>query len=175
MNKTNLVQTLPELVDELKNINIGILKGRLERGNILKRIKENKAYIGYDSYCETWNQFLEAVGINRETARQDMEVYDEFSYYLNERLDLLANSSYERLVRLLPVVKLKPNDKSTLLDMAATASRADFDNNLREIKGKVPSDNCLSLDTCDNKQTIILEKCTICGLTFRRKDLEQKI
>lgn len=175
MNQSNLVQTLPELIDELKNINLGILKGRLERGNILKRIKDNKAYIGYDSYCENWNQFLEAVGINRETARQDMEIYDEFAFYLNQRIDLMHDCSYERLVRLLPVAKLKPNDKNSLLEMAATSSRTDFDNNLRELKGKVPSDKCLSLDTCDNKQTVILEKCTICGLTFRRKDLEQKI
>ena len=169
---SNLIQTLPELVDELKNINIGILRGRLERGNILKRIKENKAYIGYDSYCQNWNEFLEAVGINRETARQDMEIYEEFSYYLNQKVELLANCSYERLVRLLPVAKKDPDLKASLLDMAATASRTDFDNNVKELKGKVPSDKCLSIETCENKQSIILEKCTICGLTFRRKDLE---
>ena len=169
---SNLIQTLPELVDELKNINITILKGRLERGNILKRIKENKAYIGYDSYCQNWNQFLEAVGINRETARQDMEIYGEFSYYLMQKVELLANCSYERLVRLLPVAKKEPDLKASLLDMAATASRTDFDNNVKELKGKVPSDKCLSIETCENKQSIILEKCTICGLTFRRKDLE---
>jgi hypothetical protein len=172
MNKSNLVQALPELVEELKSININILKGRLDRGNILTRIKDQKAYINYDSYCETWDQFLEAVGINRETARQDMQICKEFSQYLLGRLDLLQNCSYERLVRLLPVAKQKPELKSSLLDMAASANRTDFDNNLREIKGKMPSDNCLSLETCEDKRTIILEKCTICGLTFRRKDLE---
>ena len=164
----SLVQTLPNLIEELKKINITILKGRLDRGNILKRIKNSKAYVGYDSYCDTWNEFLEAVGINRETARQDMEIYEEFSYYLMQKVELLANCSYERLVRLLP----DPDLKASLLDMAATASRTDFDNNVKELKGKIPSDKCLSIETCENKQTIILEKCTICGLTFRRKDLE---
>jgi hypothetical protein len=72
----------------------------------------------------------------------------------------------------LPVAKKEPDLKASLLDMAATASRTDFDNNVKELKGKVPSDKCLSIETCENKQSIILEKCTICGLTFRRKDLE---
>ncbi len=168
----SLVQRLPDLIEELKNINITILTGRLERGNILSRIKKSKAYIGYDSYCDTWNQFLEAIGINRETARQDIEIYNEFSYYLMQKADLMANCSYERLVRLLPVVKKEPDLKNSLLEMAASANRNDFDNNVKELKGKIPSDKCLSIETCENKQTIILEKCTICGLTFRRKDLE---
>ena len=38
----SLVQRLPDLIEELKNINITILTGRLERGNILSRKKNQK-------------------------------------------------------------------------------------------------------------------------------------
>jgi len=168
MMQSKLIQTLPELVDDLKKINISILRGRLERGNILKRIKESKSYINYDSYCSNWNEFLEAVGINRETARQDMEIYEQFSYYLYSRLDLMTNCSYERLVRLLPVVKSqKTNLNQTtqqLLEMAAESNRTDFDNNIRELKGQIPS------DMCEHEETITLIRCVKCGFTIRKKD-----
>ena len=109
---SKLIANINELVNDLKNINLNILKGRLERGNILGRIKDSKAYIGYDSYCSTWHEFLECINLNRETARQDMEIYNEFSYFLHEKhKEELMQTSYERLVRLLPIVKKYPETK----------------------------------------------------------------
>ena len=78
--QSELSKNVFELIEDLKSIDISILKGRLERGNILLRIKNEKAYLGYDSYCNTWHEFLEAIHLNRETARQDMEIYSEFSF-----------------------------------------------------------------------------------------------
>lgn len=160
---SSLVAHVNDLVDELKNINLTILKGRLERGNILNRIKNEKAYIGYDSWCETFHQFLECINLNRETARQDMEVYKEFSYYLLEKhREELLQTSYERLVRLLPIVRKEPNMKKSLVDMAHRSNRADFDNNIRELKGKIPTDQC------DCNETITLVICVKCGLKVKK-------
>lgn len=160
---SSLVAHVNDLVDELKNINLTILKGRLERGNILNRIKNEKAYIGYDSWCETFHQFLECINLNRETARQDMEVYKEFSFYLLEKhREELLQTSYERLVRLLPIVRKEPNMKKSLVDMAHRSNRADFDNNIRELKGKIPTDQC------DCNETITLVICVKCGLKVKK-------
>lgn len=160
---SSLVAHVNDLVDELKNINLTILKGRLERGNILNRIKNEKAYVGYDSWCETFHQFLECINLNRETARQDMEVYKEFSYYLLEKhREELLQTSYERLVRLLPIVRKEPNMKKSLVDMAHRSNRADFDNNIRELKGKIPTDQC------DCNETITLVICVKCGLKVKK-------
>lgn len=160
---SSLVASVNDLVEDLKNINLTILRGRLDRGNILIRIKKDKAYIGYDSYCETFHQFLECINLNRETARQDMEVYKEFSYFLLEKhREELLQTSYERLVRLLPVVRRAPQKKKELIDMAHRSNRADFDNNLRELKGKLPTDQC------DCEDTITLVICVKCGHKVRK-------
>jgi hypothetical protein len=152
-----LAPTLQDYIYQLSQINIGILKGRLERGNILIKLKESKAYVGYDSYCDTWDSFLEAINISRETARQDMDIFKEFAFHLYEQRNL--NVRYERLVRLLPIVKKEPQMKQGLVEMATISNRADFDNNLRELKGKIPTDSC---GRCFERVQKF-EKCIYCG------------
>jgi hypothetical protein len=167
MNK--LIPNINDLVNDLQNINLNILKGRLERGNILNRIKKEKAYIGYDSYCNSWHEFLECINLNRETARQDMEIYTEFSYFLLEsHKEELMQTSYERLVRLLPIVKKHPETKMELLTMANQSNRKDFDINVKGLKGLRTEDNCHT----DFAQSQIYEKCNCCNQFRRRKDLE---
>tara|TARA_R100000353_G_scaffold175574_1_gene146294 strand:+ start:253 stop:792 length:540 start_codon:yes stop_codon:yes gene_type:complete len=164
-------QKLEPILEHLKDVNLAILKGRLERGMWLKRIKTEKLYVGYDGWVSSWAEFLDNVAIARETARQDMEIYDQFAAYLQNTPKLMDTLSYERLVRLLPVVKKEPDLKQSLLDMASTASRADFDNNVKELKGQVADDKCINPTDCTSPK-IILEKCQICGVIYRRKDLE---
>ena len=158
-------------IDRLANINLAILKGRLERGMYLAKIKADKIYQGYDGWVHTWSEFLDNIGIARETARQDMEIYAEFASYVQANPKLAETLTYERLVRLLPVVKLNPDIKPAVLEMASSASRSDFDNNIKELKGQVPDDKCVNPSECSSAK-IILEKCQICGVTYRRKDLE---
>jgi hypothetical protein len=161
---SSMIPHINELIEDLKNIDISILKGRLERGNILQRIKTEKAYINYDSYCSTWHEFLEAVHLNRETARQDMEVYTEFSFYvLEQSKESLKKTSYERLVRLLPIIKKEPEKKRELFEMATRSNRADFDNNVRELK------NLIATDSCENcmEEVVVLHKCKCCGLVVK--------
>jgi hypothetical protein len=158
-------------IDRLANINLAILKGRLERGMYLAKIKADKIYQGYDGWVHTWAEFLDNIGIARETARQDMEIYAEFASYVQANPKLAETLTYERLVRLLPVVKLNPDIKPAVLEMASSASRSDFDNNIKELKGQVPDDKCVNPSECSSAK-IILEKCQICGVTYRRKDLE---
>ena len=157
-----LDRNLYDLVDDLKKIDLSILKGRLDRGSILLRIKNEKAYLGYDSYCNTWHDFLEAIQVNRETARQDMEIFKEFSEYVLENADF-EHTSYERLVRLLPFAKKEPEKKQELIEMAQRCNRKDFDNNVRELKGKVATDSC---ENCMSDY-IVLHKCKTCGLTVK--------
>lgn len=161
----NLVEAtvLKDIVNKLARININILRGRLERGGILKEIKEKKLYVGYDSYVSSWSEFLDTINLNRETARQDMEVYDAFSHFLMHRVDLLESCSYERLVRLLPIVKKDPDSRDDLLEMTARTRRVDFDNNLKELKGHTATDSCRDC----MQEVIVLHKCKCCGLTVK--------
>ena len=77
-------EVLIPILDQLKSINITILKGRLQRGMLLQKLKNQKLYVGYDGWVETWVEFLDSISLSRETARQDMEIYNEFWNYLNE-------------------------------------------------------------------------------------------
>jgi hypothetical protein len=157
------VNAMEQIVDKLAKINVNILRGRLERGGLLKTIKLKKLYIGYDSYVNSWAEFLDTINLNRETARQDMEVYDAFSHFLMHRIDLLESCSYERLVRLLPIVKKDPDSRDDLLEMTARTRRVDFDNNLKELKGGTATDSC---ENC-MQEVIVLHKCKCCGLTVK--------
>ncbi|MBW2985705.1 hypothetical protein KY313_03575 [Candidatus Woesearchaeota archaeon] len=163
--------SLDQCIERLKVINVSILKGRLERGNILRNIKENKGYLNFDGYVENWDSFVEAIGINRETARQDMDIFEQFSFYILGKKEILQNCSYERLVRLLPIVKKKPQMKIELLEMATNSNRADFNNNIRELKGLTPADKCVDVSKCDEPSQIY-EKCMTCNAFIRREDLE---
>lgn len=170
LQESNHNKILPYL-QRLTNINLTILKGRLERGMYLSKIKVDKIYQGYDGWVHTWAEFLDNIGIARETARQDMEIYAEFASYVQANPKLAETLTYERLVRLLPVVKSNPDIKPAVVEMAATASRFDFDNNVKELKGQTPDDKCVNPSDCSSPK-IILERCQICGVTYRRKDLE---
>jgi len=159
--------SIESIVGRLRSINVTILKGRLERGAYLLALKQEKLYVGYDSYCDTWNSFLEAINLPRETARQDMKIYLLFAEYLNANALWLQNIPYERLVRLLPVAENMTCEKDVadVLNMALESNRKDFDNNLKELKGLMPTDNCPNCFV--NPQ--IYEKCVSCG-EFRRKE-----
>ncbi len=170
LQENNYTKLAP-MLERLSNINLAILKGRLERGMYLAKIKHDKVYQGYDGWVHTWTEFLDNIGIARETARQDMEIYSEFASYIQANPKLVENLTYERLVRLLPVVKSNPDIKPKVLEMASTASRFDFENNVKELKGQTPDDKCINPSDCTSPK-IILEKCQICGVTYRRKDLE---
>ena len=89
-----------------------------------------------------------------------MEVYDAFSHFLMHRIDLLESCSYERLVRLLPIVRKAPETKDELLEMTARTRRVDFDNNLKELKGYTATDSC---ENC-MEEVVVLHKCKCCGL-----------
>ena len=157
------VNAMNDIVEKLAQINVNILRGRLERGGILKTIKLKKLYVGYDSYVSSWSEFLDTINLNRKTARQDMEVHDAFSHFLMHRVDLLESCSYERLVRLLPIVKKDPDSKDKLLEMTARTRRVDFDNNLKELKGNTATDSC---EDC-MQEVVVLHKCKCCGLVVK--------
>ena len=164
---------LNQICQILKDINTTILKGRLDRGYLLHCVKEQRLYVGHDSWVETWNDFLETINLPKETARQDIKIYLKFNTFLQENSTYMSEIPYERLVRLLPVAEKTSETKAVadMLEMAYTTNRKDFDNNVAEMKGLVPDDKCVNPQICDATK-IILEKCTICGITYRREDLE---
>tara|TARA_Y100001972_G_scaffold123494_1_gene170847 strand:- start:3839 stop:4360 length:522 start_codon:yes stop_codon:yes gene_type:complete len=157
-------ELLSPILDSLRNINIQLLKGRLQRGLLLKKIKEQKLYIGHDGWISTWAEFTDSISLSVETARQDIEIYNQFFKFLEEKPLLYNQIPYERLVRLLPVVKDTSEDISIInyLDMAANSNRVDFDNNIREAKGKIAT------DSCKHDYSIVFLKCSICGHMIKK-------
>ena len=90
LQENNFIKLAP-MLERLNNINLAILKGRLERGMYLSKIKVDKIYQGYDGWVHTWAEFLDSIGIARETARQDMEIYSEFASYIQANPKLAEN------------------------------------------------------------------------------------
>ena len=54
--------------------------------------------------------------------------------------------------------------KKELLEMATRSNRADFDNNVRELKGLTATDSCKDC----MQEYIVLHKCKTCGLTIKK-------
>ena len=119
------------------------------------------------------NEFLECISLDRETARQDIMIYTKFYKYLDSSAELMVKCKYERLVRLLPLVKEETTDDKVveLLEMSAISSVRDFKNTVKEEKGLVPDDKCVDVRGCNNPKQLY-EKCVTCGAFIRREDLE---
>lgn len=105
----------------------------LSMGKILKSIKDNKYYntLGYKSFVD-YVQSPE-VGLNYRTAYYYVEIYEMFVERLGYTEEQLIEYSYDKLRKLLPIVK-KENNTEKLMSRAKDLTWEDFDKIYKEDK-----------------------------------------
>ena len=143
-----------------KQIQNGKLKGTigaLQIGKALLAINEGNLWAG--SGAKNFESYVsQAHGFSRSTAYNLMSIYFEFGQ------QLLADPSLQtidttRLIRLLPFTE--NHDKETLLHSAAQIpDTAGWENNLRNMRGKVGTDECCHPE---GFKPVGYEVCPICN------------
>lgn len=150
------------LIEEIKQAKVGVIKGFLVMGKNLDKIQKEKLWTYYADHLEDFNSFLREIRVGISTAYNCMAIWRQFGELLiSKNLEI----DYFRLVKLLPVAK--EEDKEDWLIKAQELDSSGFNNEIREAKGLVPTDKCEH-----DGDKIYLERCQICG-RIRKVGLEE--
>ena len=104
----------------------------LRMGRLLKKIKNDELYLALD--YPTFRDYLHSpeVEIHWRTAYYYIDIWETFIERLGYKVEELSEYSYDKLRRLLPIVKKKENVKE-VMEKALALRRVDFE---REMKGE---------------------------------------
>jgi len=145
-----------KLVEEIKQANVSILKGILIKGRNLDKIEKEELWQYYGEHLKNFDpDFLNELRCSTATAYNYIRIWRKFGEYLlsNELLQIDPT----RLIKLLPVAK-EENMEEWMI-RAQEDPKQQFEDAIREAKGKVPTDKC----DCPDNQQLLYTRCRICG------------
>lgn len=158
MEKVSLETLEKEITEGRKR---GLL-GALQIGRALKRIQEGNLFL--TEGCENFPQYCEKTwGFKRSTC------YNLIAVYVTWGQAILANPEFQgvdpsRLVRLLPLTT-EENKSELLHDAVFIPDASGFENNIRNRKGEVATD-----DEHEHSYVPWLERCTVCKHSRKIKE-----
>lgn len=154
MTKQPQVNTI---IQEVIKIKENIVGNSLLLGKVLSDVLDNKSYVS--DYIKTFDDFLIEVKIGRSTAYNYIGIFKTFGSFMSDKLDI----DYTRLVKLLPIVKNADDDeKEEWIHKASELNSNDFDDEIREARGKIPR------DTCEHHNTEDWKRCIDCGKMIKK-------
>lgn len=110
--------------------------------------------------------------IPRTSAMKMIKVWDQFGPNLPKYSELIMKIPFENLHEVARIAhKVKDSEMDDLLHRAAVNTERDFRNNVKEIEGKVPTDNCDHINI--KIITTTVEVCKRCGKALT-KNTEEK-
>lgn len=142
----------------------GACLGYLEAGKNLMRVRMKKLWRLDGTHITRFDDWVQSeLGISKSTAYNAMEVYEKFG-------DLIINNmDYQRLdwthyLVMLPYVSDKTplEEKEKIIDLAKGQTVRGFRNNMRELRGQVPSDA-----ECEHEETKLISICVRCNKWLR--------
>jgi len=150
-----IVLKLEDLEKEIAQGKKRGLLGALQIGRALSRIQDGNLFLSdgcdnFAAYCEKTH------GIKRSTAYNMIAVYTTWGQKILDNPDFQSVDP-TRLIRLLPLTT-EVNAEDLLLDAACIPDAAGFENNLRNRRGEVATDD----EHEHNFQPIPWEQCSIC-------------
>lgn len=121
------------LVEEIKRIKAEIGKGYFLFGEIFKKIRDDKLY--KLAGCQTFKEFIAQpeIAFSHSTVYDYIAVYRVYVEELGINPEHIADITYSKLRRVLPVVEKDPEE---WLSKARTLSRGDLTMEVRESQGK---------------------------------------
>jgi hypothetical protein len=155
-------------LDELTNqINECIREGAkrfLQMGFNLKLIRDGNLW--HHSGAQTFREWAEReVHLKKSQVYNAMDSYEKYQHIIKDNPEL-QGIEQTRMVKLLPFTNGDERTEELLL-MAATVDAKGFDNNLRELKGKIADDDCKCPEEFQDDYT----KCQLCGKFHRIIDV----
>lgn len=150
-----------KLVQEMKQADINILRGILIKGRNLDRIEKEELWQYYGEHLRNFDpDFLNELRYSTATAYNYIRIWRKFGEYLLSKELLQIDPT--RLIKLLPVAK--EGNIEEWITRAQEDPKQQFEDAIREAKGKIPSDEC---DCPDNEQ-LLYTRCRICGRWIKR-------
>lgn len=106
----------------------------LNMGKLLKIIRDNKFYkpLGYDNF--TSYVINSELGFKRSTAYYYIEIFEFFAQKLKWKQEKIVEMGYDKLVRLMPVIKKNPEKVEELVTDAKVLRPYDFNKKYRDEK-----------------------------------------
>jgi hypothetical protein len=138
--------------------------GFLEAGRLLALAVEKRDYkaLGYERESD---YFASEFGLKHSTAHNLISLW---KVYDGQDSHKLAAAGYTRLVQLLPMARnAGGEDKALLIEKAAILPPQAFADEVRELRGQTPSDQCVKHDWK------IIKVCRICGLRIVEEQSEK--
>ena len=126
----------------------------LEIGKLLCVVRDGKLWQYAGSHITNMDDFFIEIRLGRSTGFNMMAVWEQFGDNMEAGLDI----DYTRLVKALPVAKnMDVAGRERLINAAASMPSRAYEDELRELKGQRPSDDCACLER------EAWERCKECG------------
>jgi len=125
--KNNARQTHNEILMLKRNMGLAFLN----MGKLLKIIRDNKFYetLGYNNF--TSYVVNSELGFKRSTAYYYIEIFEFFVQKLKWKQKKVVEMGYDKLVRLMPVIKKNPENEDVLVTDAEALRPYDFNKKYR--------------------------------------------
>lgn len=138
----SMTKELADVMQRIKHKNIAVMREYIELGRLWKLVRDGKLWMA-QAGVNSFREFCEKEsGFSHSWVYGAIRVSESFGGLI-ESDPALVEMDHSRLVKLLPVAEDSSEEvRLEWLHKAARNSKKDFDNNLREAKGKQPSDTC---------------------------------
>lgn len=128
-------------------------------GKLLCDAEKRKDYKHDGSGADNFYKWAEwEIGYKRTNVQRIMKNWKAVAKFIPKDIDLILSIDFSKLSMITPLLEdANEEGKYELLHMAAANSVKDLENNIREMKGGVPQDEC------EHKNVKTLEICKDCG------------
>ena len=128
MGKSGARQTHNNILTLKKEMGLAFLN----LGKLLKIIRDNEFYeeLGYKNF--TSYVINSELGFKRSTAYYYIEIFEFFAQKLKWKQEKIAEMGYDKLVRLMPVIKKNPEKTADLVTDAQVLRPYDFNKKYRD-------------------------------------------
>lgn len=155
------VSMVHKAVEYIKTLQMTILKNYFAFGETLHALgigskKGKKLYRLYASHITTEKDFAKELGYSVSQLHNIVGTWQQFSQHALDEDGKFLSVHPTRLVKLLPL-NLKEEDKAEWCKKAATLNAEAFENEIRNYKGLIGTDQCEHED-CET-----IAKCKACG------------
>ena len=158
MNELTKGKELHEALTIISQAKVNVVENFLIIGQTLNSLSESGLWKSAGDHIKNFYDFLKEIRIGRSTAYNCMKIAKDFGELLkSNKLDSIPE--YTRLVSLLPVST--EETKKEWLIKAGTLTADDFDDEIREAKGRTPRGQC------EHKNSEPWKKCSECGKFLR--------
>ena len=163
-SKVKKAESIHKLVQEISDAKKHLVGNFLVIGRNLTVIQETKLWRYYGDHLKNIRDFFKELGFSNAKGYHYINIWKQFGEYLLDQKIEVEYLGVARLQKLLPLVN--DENKADWVAKANTIPRMeDFDNEIKEAKGMMPTDQC----ECLKEMQEFYTRCSVCD-KYRKRD-----